>query len=182
MTNEQELILLRKSILKELDGYRYIVYSLFKEEFFYTENEIKYHSDPVIRGLNPWPICDFINIKLKNYNNFNDELFDLLHLRENTKRFHLYEEPAKFKLTITTNFDARTIFSDIFNLYDSKLVQIDLINEYQFQCVINEQESYYALKTDIRDIVEDYFKPKRQKQFEMMIIENVNEILNNVHH
>lgn len=182
MTNEQELILLRKAILKELDGYRYIVHSLFKEEFFYTVNEIKYHSDPVIRGLNPWPICDFIDIKLKNHNNFTDELFDLLHLRENTKRFHIYEEPSKFKLIITTNFDIRSIFSDVHELYDTNLVQLELINEYQFQCIINEQESYYSLKNDLKDIVEDYFKPKRQKQFEIMILENVQEIFNNVHH
>ena len=179
MAKDQELILLRKSILKELDGYRYIIHTLFKEEFFYTKQEIKYHKDPVIKKSNPWPLCEFIDIKLKGYTDFSDELLDLLHLRENSKRYHIYEEASKFKLIVTTNFDLRDLYSELFTMYDHSLVHIDLINEYQFSCTITEKNSYYSLKNDLKDLVEDFFKPKRQKQFESQIINTVRFILNN---
>jgi hypothetical protein len=66
-------------------------------------------------------------------------------------------------------------------MYDSNLVYFELMNNYQIRANVNEKNSYYTLKNDIKDFVEDFYKSKEQRQFESIIINNVKNILSEVH-
>jgi hypothetical protein len=179
MSQEQkdDLMLLKEAIEKEINGYKYVVSSLISHEFFYSKKELKYSKDPLIKSSVPWPICEFIDFKLNSVSNYSDELFDLLHFREKNKKYHFFDEPNRYLMTITANFDIRDIYSVIFSSYDPRIVQVQFVNEYQIKCTILIKDSYYGLRNDLRDFVEDFFKPRGQLKLEENILIQAREIL-----
>ena len=175
--NSKQIEVIKEAILKENLGYKYIVHTLFRREYFLTIDEIRNSKDPEIKNAIPWPICDFIKAQIEN-GDLSPELAEIMEKRDFNRRFELKSFEEYKAILLIANFDIRALFKELNNIdVLTENFKINNLNEYQLYFIYKNEDELENYLSFIEDYISDFIKTDKQKKVEKEILSEVYDII-----